>query len=221
MRLSRSLTDFDRAMRFRMAVWTACVLTALAGACSDSRTIARPTSPTAPRRSITHDDSLRLGYFAARPFAAPADPICSPSDPSCPQVVSADPGYFQGFDQPSAITLQLSGLVGSISVTGNGAIECDGGTYGTIVGYDSAGVELGRQDLSLIDPSDCSPPDNPDNVTFGAQGVLLTPRAMLRAVILPMTPLSFPVFDLTGHASATYTVNVGIGESCSPHQCCL
>jgi hypothetical protein len=111
-----------------------------------------------------------------------------------------------------------------VSVSGSGAIECDGGTYGTLVGYDSAGVEAGRVDLTLIDPSDCSPSSNPDNVTFGAQGTLLTDRRIVQAVIFPMTPLEFTVLgECCGHASATYTVNVGRGNlashiavTCSP-----
>jgi len=126
-------------------------------------------------------------------------------------LVGADPSLFQGFNQPSAITLTFSGAVGSVTVTGSGAIECDGGTYGTLVGYDSSGAELGSIDLHLIDPADCSPPDNPDNVTFGATGTLTTTRVMATAKILPMTPLEFPVFDQTGHASATYSVSVSEG----------
>jgi hypothetical protein len=124
--------------------------------------------------------------------------------------VSVDPSNFQGYTQPAPITITLAGPVGSVSVTGQGAIKCSGATYGTIVGYDSTGAELGRVDLSLIDPADCSPPDNPDDVTFGASGTLVTLQPMTRAVILPMSPLEFPVFDLTGHASATYSISVDL-----------
>jgi hypothetical protein len=125
---------------------------------------------------------------------------------------SANPAsLFQGFTQPSSVMLYFSGPVGSLTVSGAGAIECDGGTYGTLVGYDSSGAELGRVDLQLIDPADCSPTENPDNITFGATGTLTTRRVMASAVILPMTPLEFPVLDQTGHASATYSVIVSVG----------
>jgi hypothetical protein len=99
--------------------------------------------------------------------------------------------------------------VGAVSVVGNGAILCDGGTYGTLVAYDAGGAELSRIDLHLTDPSDCSPPSNPDNVTYGATGTLYATQVIAKAVILPMTPLTFLVGTDTGHASATYTVYYG------------
>jgi hypothetical protein len=136
------------------------------------------------------------------------DVTCDPD--ACLQLVSADPpSLFQGFSQPGPVTLQFAGPVGAVTVTGNGAIECNAGQYGTLVGYDSAGTELGRVNLHLIDPADCSPDSNPDDVTFGATGTLTTSTAMASAVILPMSPLEFPVFDLVGHASARYSVTLG------------
>lgn len=169
------------------------------------------SAPRASRRGLTHQDSVQAGYFQPRVTAPVSTDSCDPG--GCPMLVGADPSsLFQGYSQPNPVTLYFSGPVGSVTVSGSGAIECDGGTYGTLVGYDSSGVELGRVDLQLIDPADCSPPDNPDNVTFGAAGTLTTTRVMATAVILPMSPLEFPVFDLTGHASATYTVSVGKGS---------
>ena len=135
-------------------------------------------------------------------------------------LVSLTPGDFQGYSQPETIVGVVSGPVRSVSVTGNGAIKCTG-TYGTIIGYDALGVELGRQPLALIDPIDCSTPDNPDDVTYGAAGTLTVTNATIaRFDITPMSPLEFPVFDLTGHASATYTITLGsapsISVACTP-----
>jgi len=136
-------------------------------------------------------------------------------------LVSLTPGNYQGFDQPETIVGIVSGPVQSVFVRGSGAIKCTG-TYGTIIGYDSSGVELGRADLTLIDPADCSPPDNPDDVTYGAQGTLTVSTGIIaKFEITPMSPLEFPVFDQTGHASATYTITLRgaaapLAFTCSP-----
>lgn len=125
------------------------------------------------------------------------------------RLVSLTPGDFQGYTQPQTIVGVVSGAVQTVTVVGNGAIKCTG-TYGTLIGYDAAGLELGRKDLALINSADCSPPDNPDDVTFGAQGTLVvTSGTIARFEITPMSPLEFAVFDQVGHAGATYTISLG------------
>ena len=70
-------------------------------------------------------------------------------------------------------------------------------------------VGRGGTELALVDPSDCSPAENPDNLTFGARGTLsVSSGTIARFEILPMNPLEFPVFDLVGRASATYSISV-------------
>jgi len=134
----------------------------------------------------------------------------------CVAVLGAEPSFDQGYDQPGPITLTFAGDVGSVTVTGEGAILC-AGTYGTLIGYDAAGALLGQVALRLIDPTDCSPSENPDDVTFGATATLVTQTPMARAVILPMSPLSFPVFGIPGgKAKATYAVSVGRGGIGAP-----
>jgi len=183
----------------------------IVNSCTESKPPARPrmTEPTVALHGLTHDDSVAAGYFLPRTtaFVAAADVTCDPD--GCPQLVSADPAsLFQGFNQPGPVTLQFSGPVGSVTVVGSGAIECDAGQYGILVGYDSTGVELGRTSLHLIDPADCSPESNPDDVTFGAAATLVSSTTIARAVILPMSPLVFPVLgQCCGHASATYSVS--------------
>lgn len=116
--------------------------------------------------------------------------ITTPTAASGTAVVSLTPGNFQGYSQPQTIVGVVSGPVQRVSVRGQGAIKCSGATYGTIVAYDSANAEIGRRDLSLIDPSDCSPPENPDDVTYGAAGTLTVVNVIIaRFEILPMSPL--------------------------------
>jgi hypothetical protein len=147
-------------------------------------------------------------------------PVASVSSYAGTSIVSLEPGSYQGYDQPLAIVGTLSGPVNRISVSGQGAIKCSG-SYGVIIGYDSLGAEIGRQSLSLIDPSDCSTAGNPDDVTYGAAGTLITGNSIIASFeITPMSPLVFPVFELTGRASANYTIDVGellrISVVCSP-----
>jgi hypothetical protein len=167
--------------------------------------------PLSTQRRFTRADSAQLASQPRPSFNAVADDSCDGSTTACGEFLGATPGFFQGFSQPSSIELTFAGPIGSIAVVGSGAISCDG-TFGTIVGYGADGSEIARAEMSLRDPADCSPDNNPDNVTFGAQGLLVTSVPIVRAVIFPMSLLSFPVFDLTGHASASYSVTYGRGN---------
>jgi len=180
-----------------------------ATACLDSR---RGDALGARAHRFTHADSVRALLEAPERPNLEAFPgeSCDASATLCPAFVGASPGFFQGYNQPSVIELTFAGPVGAISVQGRGAISCDPG-YGTLVGYGADGAVVGSVPLTLIDPGDCSPENNPDNVTFGAQATLLSTTPIVLARILPMTHLSFPVFDLVGHASANYTVTYGRG----------
>lgn len=191
-------------------------LTASLAACADSVGNG-PASPGARRYGPA--DSVRLGLAAraakgkhAGPQrdAQPADPTCDPS--ACGSFVSVSPGWFQGYAQPDPIEAYFTGPIMSVTVVGSGAITCSG-SPGSIVGYDASGSEIGRVGMSLIDPADCSPPENPDNVTYGAQGTLVTTTPIARVEILPPDLLEFPVFDLTGHASAYYTLTYAAGQA--------
>lgn len=60
-------------------------------------------------------------------------------------------------------------------------------------------------------------------MTFGAQATLTVSSGVIaRFEITPMSPLEFPVFDLVGHASADYTIALGVRAaptlqvSCAP-----
>jgi len=139
------------------------------------------------------------------------EPRLLADDPAV-SLVSAVPGTFMGFSQPSPLTFTFAGPVRSVTVTGQGAISCSG-DQGTLTGYDSAGHAIGSVSLHLIDPADCSPEDNPDNVTFGATATLVTTGVMAKAILSPMSLLEFPVFDLVGHASQDYTVELGVGTA--------
>ena len=184
---------------------------ALSGCNDSSGRLDNPLRPAGARRGLTRADSIARGIIGSsrdKTKSAGLESRTTSSDPTV-SLVSLTPGSFQGYDQPETIVGIVSGPVVSVTVRGQGAIKCTG-TYGTIIGYDANGVELGRQDLSLIDPSDCSPPDNPDDVTYGAQGTLtVTTGIIAKFEITPMSPLEFPVFDQTGHASATYTIGLG------------
>ena len=181
-----------------------------AAACNDSA--ARRLTALSPNRGLSHDDSLRMGISPSltRSASLVALDACDPIDPSCPSVASFVPGNFMGFSQPNPIRINFSGPVRVVTVVGSGAVTCDG-TFGTITGYNAAGAEVGHADLALINAADCSPPDNPDNVTFGVQGSLETTTIMAYAVVTPPSLLTFPVYDLVGHASQRYSVTVSAG----------
>lgn len=200
--------------RLRALTSTLGALAALAG-CTDAPLGARSRAALGERR-LTRADSLSRRLLEApgalRRNAIPADPACTDAAAGCAAFLSAAPGFFQGADQPGAIELTFAGPVLSVTVTGAGAISCDG-TYGELLAYGGDGSEVGRATMSLIDPADCSPVDNPDNVTFGASATVTATQPIARVVVLPMAPVTFPVFDLTGRASATYTVVYGAGAS--------
>lgn len=179
-------------------------------ACEDARTGPRLIEPTVPGRALSHEDSLRRGDFSPRLQASLSATAC---DIDCPQFLGADPGLYQGYGQPAPITLTFSGPVGFVRIDGRGAIQCSSGQYGSLIGYDSAGIELGRVDLHLTEPSDCSPPEAPDDVTYGATADLITTRPVARAIITPMSPLEFLVYnEFQGYAQANYGVLVGRGN---------
>jgi hypothetical protein len=186
------------------------MLLLVAVGCHDARSV-QLLAPEAAQRSYTREDSVAAGYFERNGTSAQSATVSVASttcSSDCVALISADPGLFQGYTQPNPITLTLAGRVGSVTVVGQGSIQCSG-SYGDLIGYDAAGAEIGRTSLQLIDPADCSPDWNPDNVTYGAQATLTTTVPIARAVITPMSPLEFTVRgNCCGHASATYSVSL-------------
>jgi hypothetical protein len=181
-------------------------------ACNDpgdnASSIVRPLG----RPGFSRTDSASLGLLRSRIGAVGT--MAGTSDPGT-SIVSITPSYSQGYAQPQTIVGMVAGPVQQISVTGGArgagtAIKCTG-TYGTIIGYDVDGVELGRQNLDLIEPADCSPPSNPDDLTYGAAGTLRVSNGIIATFeITPMSPLEFDVLGTPGgHASATYAIDVG------------
>jgi hypothetical protein len=173
---------------------------------------------TAPRvvHAVSHDDSVRQGYFhrnvAPSRAVSAVDVACDPSVTECPAVTSVEPMSSQGYHQPGPIMFRFSGPVRSITLRGDGAIMCSG-SYGTLTGYDEDGRPLGQVDLNLIDPSDCSPPELPDDLTYGAQGTLETKGVMKFATLSPMSPLVFLVMGICCvYAGQTYAIEVGSGN---------
>lgn len=153
---------------------------------------------------------MNSGYFLDRSPRLTIKPRADAVSDGTAAIVSVTPSLSQGFAQPLTISVVVSGLVDTVTVRGSGAIQCSG-HCGTLVGYDSAGAILGQTPLQLIDPADCSPPESPDNVTFGATATLAVTNGIIAHFdITPMSPLEFPVFDLTGHASATYAITLGV-----------
>ena len=193
----------------RRAHITALTTFVILAGCHDSKSVSL-TVPEPAARGLNRDDSIAVGYLrpdgsVATSLSLSAITACS-SD--CVELVSADPGLFQGYTQPNSITLTLAGRVGTVTVVGQGSIQCSG-SYGDLIGYDSTGAEIGRTSLQLIDPADCSPDWNPDNVTYGAQATLITSVPVARAVITSMSPLEFTVRgNCCGRASATYSVSL-------------
>jgi hypothetical protein len=112
--------------------------------CADATT--HGSQPTGNR--ISYKDSVPRGYV--RPLPTQTMPSASYDlDPSAPQIVSAGPvGTTQGYTQPDPVVLHFSGPVKAVYVYGRGAILCDGGTYGTVVGYSAGGAEIGRTILT-------------------------------------------------------------------------
>ena len=180
--------------------------------CREAKAPIGLTAPDRAHRGVSREDSLAQGYFNSLPTASSASAATTSTDTcgtECLLLVSAQPSLSQGYSQPNTIVLTLAGPVGRITVVGQGAIQCSG-QYGDLIGYDSTGVEIGRTSLQLIDPADCSPSWNPDNVTYGAQATLITEATMARAEITPMSPLEFTVNgNCCGRASATYSVDLG------------
>jgi hypothetical protein len=106
-----------------------------------------------------------------------------------------------------------------VTVIGTGAILCNG-SYGSLIGYDSVGTVLGQTALTLTDPADCSPPEWPDNLTYGARATLaITTGTIARFEITPMSPLSGDVWDppnqvfIPGFFGQTYSISVGGGTA--------
>ncbi|MDQ6635798.1 MAG: hypothetical protein M3Z10_13690 [Gemmatimonadota bacterium] len=174
---------------------------------------------TAPRvlHALTHEDSVERRHFRAS--AAPshalsaAVPGCDPALTECPAVTSIAPSNGQGYLQPGPITIRFAGPVRSVTLRGDGAIMCSG-SYGTLTGYDEDGRPVGQTDLTLIDPADCSPPELPDDLTYGAQATLETRSVMKFAIVSPMSPLQFLVMGICCvYAGQTYAVDVGSGNT--------
>ena len=193
------------ALRARIRLFMICITSLLIlNACRDTKATSRFAGPTFSTRALSHQDSLRQGYFQPRAQASLSASSC---DIDCPQYLGAEPSAYQGYAQPGPVTMNFSGAIGKVRVSGTGAIQCSSGQYGTLIGYDSTGAEIGRVDLHLIAPEDCSPPDAPDDVTFGAEATLYTSRPIARVVITPMSPLQFEVYgECCGYAQATYGV---------------
>ncbi len=97
-----------------------------------------------------------------------------------------------------------------LNVSGRGHITC-AGSHGTITGYDASDEVLGSARLELIDPSDCSTPEAPDNVTFGAQAGLETAGIMAYAILTPMSELRYPVLDSYDIAHQVMSMVIGSG----------
>jgi hypothetical protein len=173
---------------------------------------------TAPRaiHALTHADSAQQGYFRrklapSRALSA-AVPACDPTLTECAAIASVEPSSAQGYFQPGPITIRFTGPVRSVSLRGDGAIMCSG-SYGTLTGFDENGQPVGQTDLSLIDPEDCSPPELPDELTYGAQATLQTRSVMRYAVVTPMSPLQFLVMGVCCvWAGQTYAIGVGSGN---------
>lgn len=167
-------------------------------------------SPNTGYRTFTHNDSLAHGLLAPRRALRSVVPTraaleVSPSEAM--SVASVTPGYSMGAIQPQAITINLTGPVGQLSVVGNGAIECSG-NYGQLIAYDANGNMLASAPLELIDPTDCSPPWLPDNITYGAKGTVTVPVGIIaRVVITPFSPLYLP-----GGYNAIQTYDVSLAE---------
>lgn len=187
--------------------------------CGDAGAPSQLTPANHAARQLTHEDSVTRGYFAPRASLARMHGMSVGSmkrdliGDATVSLVGWSPSNFQGYAQPSTITGEVSGPVASITVYGEGAILCSG-DYGNLNAYDQSGALLASVPLQLIDESDCSPPENPDNVTYGATATLTVPYGVIaRFEITPMNPLRFLVYDqCCGRASQNYYVTLGAGS---------
>jgi hypothetical protein len=200
------------------------LLLVLIAACSDSRR-SDPVSLTHGVQTVTWQDSINRGLVRARPDAAAAVGVEVGS--AAASIVSLTPSNRIGFDQPSTIVGIPSGPLWKVVVTGSGAVECSG-NYGTLIGYDATGAVVGTAPLSEIDVSDCSPPERPDNVTYGLTATLIvTPGTIVKFEISPFSPLSGPVLEpdngtyVPGNFYQNYDIVIGgvvprISVICTP-----
>ncbi len=171
----------------------------------------------APVHPWSHADSVADGAFD-RP---PAVPIQSASIRAAAAAAAVGvsfitpwtpKGAYIAYDQKNTETAVFTGPVGSVTVTGNGAIQCSG-SYGSLIALDATGATIATSSLHLIDPSDCSPPKNPDNVTYGASAVVVAPagKTIASAKITPMSPFLFDVLGSQGAASQVYAIQLTAG----------
>lgn len=191
-------------------------------ACDDPRR-SGPVALPGAAQTIAYEDSVRNGLIRAHATTPattnPAEALIA-ADPGV-SIVSLTPSNHQGYDQPQTIVGVTSGPVVKVTVVGSGAIFCSG-SYGSLIGYDSSGTVLGQTPLTLIDPSDCSPPENPDNVTFGAAATLeIATGTIARFEITPMSPLTGPVFDwhTGGFLDGNFYQNYGVGVEAGKVRC--
>jgi hypothetical protein len=175
-------------------------------ACGDPPT--RSPRPVVP----DHADSLRRASLAPRLRSDALVEISMSCEPAtgCPRLLGAAPDWVIGYVQPQPIRFDFAGPVRQLNVVGRGHITC-AGSHGTITGYDIGGRAIGSADLELIDPSDCSTPEAPDNVTFGAHGGLETTEIMAYAILTPMSELQYPVLDSHDVAYQVMSMVVGSG----------
>lgn len=180
----------------------------------------RLTASTAPA-ACTVDP----GFFDVSGWLAGSYPTSRRGDGSvCATTVMSFPdtpypllqSAFWDREQKANLDITFSRGVGDLHLSGMGAIKCSGATYGTAIAYSADSGELGRADFSLIDPSDCSPPSNPDDVTFGAEATLSVPAGVRRIVILPPQPWSFDVLGNEGFVTAFYTISFVEADAQTP-----
>lgn len=183
-------------MRSPARVALGCAAAALLAACSDRMVGVDPASrplPAPPRADATGGGCL-LSYATGASTGCAVGAQVSPASPFMRQS-SLSPV------QTGPITITFSQPVTHLRISGSGAISCNN-FVGALVAYDAQGNQVERQDLTLIDPSDCGD----DGVTFGAQASLSSTAPVAKVVIVPPSPFQFPVFDLTGNTTANYSL---------------
>jgi hypothetical protein len=186
------------------------LLLALLGASGCGDVTTRGAAPGRADRA----DSLRGTRFASSPRSETLIEISIYCDPvtGCPRLRSVTPDYVIGYAQPQPIRFSFAGPVRQLNVYGRGHITC-AGSHGAITGYDAGGKALGSAELELTDPSDCSTPEAPDNVTFGAQAGLETSEIMAYAILTPMSDLEYPVIDSHDVAYQVMSMVLGSGPA--------